>query len=319
MKNRLFKNIILKIISVVLAFIAWIVLVNISDPTTSVTIGGVNVRFENESALKDKGYTYEVLDGAKINVDVSGPKSEVTSISASDIDAYVDLSKLSSFSDYADISVSVSKDGNTVKGIHVTPKTSSVKLNVGNRSNKEYNIVTDSVGEVPEGKVLSDQEVIPHTVRIAGPEEEVAKVDSIKAVCDVTGKEGHISEDVQLKLFDADGEEITDSDIELSRNLVKYTADINNTKKVKIEYILGGEPEAGSEVTGVELSEEEVLISGSDEVLSGLDKITIPATALDISDLSYSKTFKIWIPDYVPEGVEVLSEKNLRVTVYIDE
>ena len=319
MKNRLFKNIILKIISVVLAFIVWIVLVNISDPTTSVTIGGVNVRFENENALKDKGYTYEVLDGAKINVDVSGPKSEVTSISASDIDAYVDLSKLSSFSDYADISVSVSKDGNAVKGIHITPKTSSVKLNVGNRSNKEYNIVTDATGEVPEGKVLADQEVIPHTVRVAGPEEEVAAVDTIKAVCDVTGKDGHISEDVQLKLFDADGEEITDSDIELSRNMVKYTADINNTKKVKIDYELGGEPEAGSEVTGVELSEEEVLISGSDEVLSGLDKITVPATALDISELSYSKTFKIWMPDYVPEGVDVLSEKNLRVTVYIDE
>ncbi len=319
MKNRLFKNIILKIISVVLAFIAWIVLVNISDPTTSVTIGGVNVRFENENALKDKGYTYEVLDGAKINVDVSGPKSEVTSISASDIDAYVDLSKLSSFSDYADIAVSVSKDGNTVKGIHVTPKTSSVKLNVGNRSNKEYNIITDSTGEVPEGKVLSNQEVIPHTVRIAGPEEEVAEVENIKVVYDVTGKDGHISEDVQLKLFDADGEEITDSDIELSRNMVKYTADVNNTKKVKIDYALGGKPEAGSEVTGVELSEEEVLVSGSDEVLSVLDKIIIPESALDISDLSYSKTFKIWIPDFVPDGVDVLSEKNLRVTVYIDE
>ena len=105
MKNRIFNNLILKIISVVLAIIAWLILVNIADPTTAITVGGVNVRFENESSLSEKGYTYEVLDGAKISVDISGPKSEVTTISASDIDASVDLSKLSPFSDYADISL----------------------------------------------------------------------------------------------------------------------------------------------------------------------------------------------------------------------
>lgn len=319
MKNRLFNNLILKIISVVLAFIAWIVLVNISDPTTSITVGGVNVRFENENVLKDKGYTYEVLDGAKINVDVSGPKSEVTNISASDIDAYVDLSTLSSFSDYADISVSVSKDGNAAKGIHVTPKTSSVKLNIGNRANKEYNIVTDILGEVPEGKVIANSEVIPHTVRLAGPESEVADVETIKAVCDITGKDGHVSEEVKLRLFDENGEEITETGIDLSRNMVKYTADIYNTKKVRIDYRLGGNPEEGCSVTEVELSEEEALISGSDEILSQIDSITIPESALDISGLSYSKTFKIWMPDYLPDGVNLLSEESLRVTVYIDE
>ncbi len=319
MKRRIFNNLILKIISVVLAFIVWIILVNISDPTTALTVSGVNVRFENENALTEKGYTYEVLDGAKISVDVSGPKSEVTSISPSDIDAYVDLGQISSFSDYADIVVSVNKDGTNAKGIHITPKTSSVKLNIGNRSSKEYKIMTDTVGDIPEGMVVSNLEVTPVNVRIAGPDSEMAELDSVKAICDMSGKKGHISEEVELKLYDAEGNEIKDSSLEMSRSIVKYSADINNTKEVKLEYELGGEPEEGSEVTGVELSEDTVIISGSDELLSGTDKITIPASALDITGLSYSKTFKIWLPDYVPDGTEVVSEKSIRVTVYIDE
>ena len=319
MKKRIFNNLILKIISVVLAFIAWLILVNVSDPTTAITVGGVNVRFENENILEEKGYTYEVLDGAKINVDVSGPKSEVTSISAADIDASVDLSKLSPFSDYADISVNVNKEGNKAKGVHVTPKTTSVKLSIGNRSNQEYKIVTDTTGEVKDGFAVSNIEVTPNSVRIAGPESEVSKVESVGAVCDLTGKEGHFSEEVELKLYDSEGDEITGSDIEMSRGIVKLSADIFKKKTVKLGYELGGEPEEGSKVTEVELSEEEVVITGADEVLDSITAITIPGSALDISDLSYSKTFKIWLPDFAPEGVEILSEKNIRVTVYIDE
>ena len=319
MKNRIFNNLILKIISVVLAIIAWLILVNIADPTTAITVGGVNVRFENESALSEKGYTYEVLDGAKISVDISGPKSEVTSISASDIDASVDLSKLSPFSDYADIAVSVVKDGNEVKGVSVTPKTTSVKLSIGNRSNKEFKIAAETIGEIPEGKVLSNLVISPVTVRVAGTEEAVEGVESVKAVCDVTGKTGHISEDLSLKLYDSEGSEITGSDIEMSRKIVKYTADIYSTKTVKIAYELGGEPEAGSEITDIELSETEATISGSDEALSAIESITVPATALDVSGLSYSKTFKIWLPDLLPEGISVLSDNSLRITVYINE
>lgn len=319
MKNRIFNNLILKIISVVLAIIAWLILVNVSDPTTAITVGGVNVRFENESSLTEKGYTYEVLDGAKISVDISGPKSEVTSVSASDIDAYVDLSKLSPFSDYADISVNVIKDGAEVGSLTVTPKTTSVKLNVGNRSNKEFKITAETEGELPEGKVLANTKVSPTNVRIAGPESDVDEIYSVKAICDISDKENHISEDINLKLYNEDGEEINNPVIEVSRSLVKYSADIFSTKTVKIDYELGGAPAEGSEVTYVELSEDEATISGNDEALSQIDKLTIPASALDISGLSYSKTFKIWLPDIMPEGVEVLSENSLWVTVYIDE
>ncbi len=319
MSKKLFNNIFLKIISIILAFVAWLILVNISDPTTSITVSGVNVRFENEDALTSKGYTYEVLDGGKISVDITGPKTDITSVTAADIDATVDLAAMSPFSDYADIGVSVVKDGNEVKSIKATPKTSSVKLKILNRNSVDFVIEPEAVGELPEGYAISELKVTPSSVRIAGSDEDVGKIDTVKAVFDVTGKTSDISEEVKLRIFDEDGEEIVETDAQPARDTVNVSARIAKTKEVKIRYETKGEPAPEHTFKGVELSEDTVTISGSDDVLSTIDEFVIPAEAIDITDLSYSKTYKIWMPDYAPEGVSVVSDNTLRATVYIEE
>ena len=301
MSKKLFNNIFLKIISIILAFVAWLILVNISDPTTSITVSGVNVRFENETALSSKGYTYEVLDGGKISVELSGPKTDITSVSAADIDATVDLAAMSPFSDYADISVKVVKDGNEVKSIKATPKTSSVKLKILNRNSVDYTVEPEAVGDLPEGYALSDVTVTPASVRIAGSQDDVDKIDTVKAVFDVSGKE------------------ITETDAQPARDSVNVSARIAKTKTVKIHYETTGSPAPEHTFKGVELSNDTVTISGSDDVLSTIEEFVIPAEAIDITDLSYSKTYKIWLPDYAPEGVSVVSDTTLRATVYIEE
>ena len=43
MKEKIFNNFSLKILSVLCAIVLWAVIVNIYDPTTSVTISNVNV------------------------------------------------------------------------------------------------------------------------------------------------------------------------------------------------------------------------------------------------------------------------------------
>ena len=80
MKEKIFNNFSLKILSVLCAIVLWAVIVNIYDPTTSVTISNVNVELINAQSLTDKDYTYEVVDGSKISVYLSGPKSVITDI-----------------------------------------------------------------------------------------------------------------------------------------------------------------------------------------------------------------------------------------------
>ena len=56
MKEKIFNNFSLKILSVLCAIVLWAVIVNIYDPTTSVTISNVNVELINAQSLTDKDY-----------------------------------------------------------------------------------------------------------------------------------------------------------------------------------------------------------------------------------------------------------------------
>ncbi len=80
MKEKLFNNLSLKILSVLCAIVLWAIIVNIYDPTTGVTISNVNVELINTGSLTANNYTYEVVEGSKISVYISGPKSVITDI-----------------------------------------------------------------------------------------------------------------------------------------------------------------------------------------------------------------------------------------------
>ena len=47
MKEKLLNNLSLKILSAVCAIIIWIIIVNVYDPSTSVTVSGVEVQLVN--------------------------------------------------------------------------------------------------------------------------------------------------------------------------------------------------------------------------------------------------------------------------------
>ena len=182
MKEKIFNNFSLKILSVLCAIVLWAVIVNIYDPTTSVTISNVNVELINAQSLTDKDYTYEVVDGSKISVYLSGPKSVITDIKSSDIVATADLSKISAFADYVDIDVKVVKDGKEVTGIEVTPRTTAVKLDIENRLTKEYTIETDTEGMPADGYVLTSVSVTPTTVKVTGPSSIVENIDNTAVI-----------------------------------------------------------------------------------------------------------------------------------------
>ena len=97
MKEKIFKNFSLKILSIICAILLWGIIVNIYDPNTGVTISNVSVQLINTDSLTDKDYTYEVVDGSKISVYVSGPKSIIADIKASDIIATARLKRMASF------------------------------------------------------------------------------------------------------------------------------------------------------------------------------------------------------------------------------
>ena len=301
MKEKMFKNLSLKILSAIFAVVLWTVIVNVYDPTTSYTFSNVSVQLINTESLTDKNYSYEIVEGGKISVYVSGPKSIVTNIKASDIVATADLSKISAFADYVDIHVSVVKDGQVL-----------------NRDTKTVNVVSEITGSAADGYAVVRRVLNPTSVKVTGPSSVIDNIDHAGISFDVTGATADVTGTADIHLYDSDNNEINDSSVELTQTSVGYTAQVVRTKTVSIEVKTSGKPADGYRVSGVTLNRDSVVVYGDTNMLNSLDKIVIPASNINVDGLTENKVYKFGLSDFIDKSLTILDNARIEVTVRIE-
>lgn len=317
MKEKLLNNLSLKILSAVCAIIIWIIIVNVYDPSTSVTVSGVEVQLVNTESLTEKEYAYEVVDGSKISVYISGPRSIVTDIKAKDIVATADLSNVTVFSDYVDIDVKVVKDGVSASSIEIAPKTTAIRLKIENRVTKTFNIDTELVGTPADGYVIGGQQISPSSVKVTGTSSVVDSISSVKVLYDVSGATMNISDAAPIKIYDSQGTEIVDDRIELSKTAVDIKVSVLMTKTVPVTYKTKGTPADGYGVSGIDQAVTEAVIAGTEDALRDVNSIDVPDSAIDVSGLNADKIFHVRLSSYLPGNITVMSEGVVNVTVRI--
>lgn len=317
MKEKLLNNLSLKILSAVCAIIIWIIIVNVYDPSTSVTVSGVEVQLVNTESLTEKEYAYDVVDGSKISVYISGPRSIITDIKAKDIVATADLSNVTVFSDYVDIDVKVVKDGVSASSIEIAPKTTAIRLKIENRVTKTFNIDTELVGTPADGYVIGGQQISPSSVKVTGTSSVVDSISSVKVLYDVSGATMNISDAAPIKIYDSQGTEIVDDRIELSKTAVDIKVNVLMTKTVPVTYKTKGTPADGYGVSGIDQAVTEAVIAGTEDALRDVNSIDVPDSAIDVSGLNADKIFHVRLSSYLPGNITVMSEGVVNVTVRI--
>lgn len=317
MKEKIFKNLSLKILSVVSAVVLWTIIVNIYDPTTSYTFSNVSVQLINTESLTDKNYSYEIVDGGKISVYVSGPKSVVTNIKASDIVATADLSKISAFADYVDIHVSVVRNGQTLNNVEAAPKTSAVRLSIENRDTKTINVNTEVTGKPADGYALVKQTLNPTSIKVTGPSSIIDTIDHAGITFDVTGATDEVHGDADIHLYDEEENEIKDVSVDLSQSSVSYTAQVVRIKTVAVEAGYSGTPKDGYTISSVTLNQNYVQVYGDENALNNLEKIVIPSNNINVDELDKDRIYKFSLENYIDKSLHILKNSRVEVTVKV--
>lgn len=319
MKEKIFNNLSLKIVSAVFAVILWTVIVNIYDPNTSYTFSNITVQLVNTQSLTEKNYTFEVVDGGKISVTVSGPKSVVTDLKTSDIAATADLSKVTAFTDYVDIQVQVVKDGQVLNNVEAVPRTSALKLSIENRDTNTYAVNVNTTGTPANGYAVASTTTSPTYIKVTGPTSLVEGVASVGVDVDVSGAKGTVNTQSDINMYDSDGNIIANEELEMSSETADVIVEMARTKTVPVVVKTSGTPSQDCVVTGTSPSQTSVVISGQQEALSKIDNITIPSSAVSVDGLSEDKTYTFKLTDYVPSGVKIVSDSRLQVTIKISK
>jgi YbbR domain-containing protein len=197
-----------------------------------------------------------------------------------------------------------------------------LRLSVDEKKSKWIRVQYDTVGETAEGYMVSSTSTDQTQIEVTGPKASVDQISYAGISIDVSGATTSISANVEVLLYDADGNLLDLPSVSKNINYVHMSVEVLATKEVPIELNVSGEPAEGYLVTGVtESSPSTVTIAGTTSVLSGISKISIPEERLDISGETATMETLVDIRDYLPDKVKLAdssSNGRVKVTVYIE-
>lgn len=321
MKKLLTRNLGLKLASLVLAFVLWFLVAQIYDPKDTVTFNNIQVRLVNTELLEEEGKVYEVLDNSNlVRVTVTGPQSIVKSeLRRSDIVAEADMSKLTDINTIAITYYceNISNDSVEIKGNH-----DSVRLNVEDKTSKWIKLESNTIGDVASGYMIGNVTLDQTNIEVTGPKSAISQVDHAGVDINVTDSTTSLSANVDIKLYDADDNELVLESVKKNVDSAYMTVEVLATKEVPVEIEYMGVPEDGYMATGeVESSVPTVRIAGIASALVGISAITVPEDRMNITGQSGDLVDIINLKEYLPSNVRLADkgfDGKITATVYIE-
>lgn len=322
MRDRLKYNLGLKLLSFLIAFLLWLIVVNIDDPIISKTYSNIPVTVEHAEILSEKQKTYQIVDDTQtVNVTVSAKRRVLSKIKQEDIIVTADIKEL-----YLDSQIPLEVKISGYEGSYENAVTSPRNLQVKIEDNisKTCNITPIALGTVRDGYVLGKLNTQPENITINGPESQVKKISKVTAEVDIAGLSENTTLEANLFFYDANGEEIDQS--RLGNNLgnfgVKVEAILYKTKMVPITVDVSHVQVAdGYSISAVKLTPDEIEVAGPKEILDQFDMIQIPASELYGEDVSGKTDFTVDMTNYLPTEIQLADDhaNNVVVSVLVEK
>lgn len=331
-KKKITDNLSLKIMSVAVAVVVWLIVVNIDNPVGTNYYTITNVELINKEYVESSDTIGKMCmpeeNQDTVRVAITADKKTRDKIRVSDISAVADLQQAVSLDTnpvMVPITVTCSVSGIGPGDIKVTPQNLSVNLD--EKETQEF-VVNVTRGDTKPDK---DYEVgsltaNPEKVRITGPKSLVNKIDKVNAAIELNGKTQDFTQEVTLSIIDKNQEALSDSEMNSLR--IENNAQVIVTAKlwkirqgVKISAGYVGTPAEGYQAGIIKTVPDTISVAGSTEGLETLaandNVITTPSESIDISGESSDVEKKISLKDLLPDNVKLTSDSSEDVWVTV--
>ena len=304
------------IVSLVISLALWVYVTASENDEVKQTFRGVRVELVGESVLKDsKGMVVTDLSTSTVNIEVTGPRRIVTGMSASDITAQIDVSKLSQAA-YASLSYTINyPNGTDTSNLLITRKIpETVNFMVSKVSEKTIPVRGSFDGSTALGYTAETPVFEPSTITVSGPESYLKDIDYAW----VSFGEENISttcvEQTGFTLMDSEGNEVGTDGLTFSSDIITATMPILETKRLKLDVNIIDTPGITSSNIKVTIEPEFITLAGDSAVLDGMNNV--PIGTIDPSDFKTTNTYTF--PIVYDNSLKCLTgETEAEVTVEI--
>ncbi|WP_313132957.1 CdaR family protein [Anaerocolumna sp.] len=310
MKEKLTRNIGLKILSLALAFLIWVVILNVDDPAITKTIEDVPVTRINENSIISKDKIYDVVSGDTVDVKVKGKRSIIEKLGKEDFRAIADLSKLS-ITYAVPIDVSLPR----YPEVEINQKVMTMEGILENRITEQFRVDVVEKGAVAQGYYISAKTARPNMIQVSGSESVIKKINEVVVEVNVTNRDESFKEkDIIPKVYDKNGSLMDSSKMTFNFEKVDVNVNLLNTKTVQLFVEIKGTPYYGYELVNFDFEPKQVVIAGKQE---DLDKVPYISAVYNINNLRTDIEDEIDIKDYITENV-ILIDENQNAVINID-
>ena len=153
LRESITNNIMLKIAAVFIAALIWLAVVNLSDPTKTITIYGIPINLTDEEAITDQNKVYKVDQRLTLNVTITGKRSVISELSSDDFTAVAPLDEIS-VANSVQVEVSANKKNVENKISIVNQSVKAVSVDVEDLVDEQYPVEVEITGELAKGYYL---------------------------------------------------------------------------------------------------------------------------------------------------------------------
>jgi YbbR domain-containing protein len=316
MKERLTRNIGVKILSIILAVILWLVITNIDNPVERRTFTNVEVQLLNKEELATLGKVYDITGGEKIDFTVAAKRNIIDKLKLSDMVVTADFKHMTKDFHTIIIDITCPKYGDEVAV--VDGKYQVMSLVVDKLVEKNFKVNIMEKGNVSKGYSIGQKTANPNIITVKGPKNKIEQIAELVVEPNVAGANGSFHLVEEPKAMDKDGKELDASDFTFSEKYVEADFELYKTKTINLQITVTGKPADGYVTTKIEYAPKQITIAAADD---DLKRMTYQwSVAESISGISKSVERTIDIQKKLPEGIQLAQDDaNAVVNITVEK
>ncbi len=244
---------------------------------------------------------------SSITVNIMGNLQELNTVKGMRLSAVMDLKAFDSPGSYT-----ISPELPDIPELRVYGTVPNVRVWLASKTSTTMLIEVWHRGELPEGYMLSSEEVSPERAEIEGAEELVKRAKHVVAEVELSERTSNMSRALPLTVYSGENEVLSTGVLKITPPLVQYRGEINpvaNVKAVKVNAVISGQPQIGYYLKELRLTPSQILFE--DSLYEEHPKNYIDTEVIDLEGRSSSFTQNVKLdygftpPAGMPTGVSV--------------
>lgn len=290
------RNMSLRILSVLLAFLLWIYATNEKNPVNDQILS---------IPLKQFGKPDQMMVSdipSSVSIRVQGPRTQVIALTPADFHAVVDLSAVAEGEQNIPVKVTAPSG---IQVTQVTPR--SVNVVADRIVEQEIAVVASFKGNPARGYTILEPVIQPAKVKAKGPRSRVGAIDQIKVTVDIESATGVVEQTVPVN----SGQK----DVTVTPQFVKVTVPVTPmpSKTVMVRAKTTGDPAGDYEISGFTVNPANVQVVAPPAMLAGTN--LVETETIDIRGADRDVKVKIGVSP--PPGAVEVKPATVEVTVHL--